>query len=140
MNNQETRWIQRFENYSTALAQLTKAVELTKTRDLSDLEKQGLIQGFEYTHELAWKTLKDFFYSKGNTEIYGSKDSIRQAFQYGLILEGEIWMDMIANRNKTSHTYNQATAEEIVSSILNDYYDEFIGLRNKLNEMKQNEL
>lgn len=74
-------------------------------RELSVLEEQGLIQSFEYTHELAWKTLKDFLIDRGNEGIYGSKDAVRASFQTGLIEEGEIWMDMIGSRNDTYHTY-----------------------------------
>ena len=59
-NNDDIRWIQRFDNYQRALDALQEAVELSQQRALSKLEQQGLIQGFEFTHELAWKTLKDF--------------------------------------------------------------------------------
>lgn len=136
MENKDIRWIQRFSNYSKALVQFKSAVELAKQRELSELEKQGLIQAFEYTHELAWKTLKDFLTERGNKDIYGSKDASREAFKYGLINDGEIWMDMIKSRNKTSHTYNEETVIEIVKVILNDYYVEFENLRKKLNELK----
>lgn len=57
MENKDIRWIQRFSNYKKALSQLKEAVDLLSIRELSRLEKQGLIQAFEYTHELAWKTL-----------------------------------------------------------------------------------
>ncbi len=136
MKNKDIRWIQRFDNYSKALTQLKSAVELAKERMLSELEKQGLIQEFEYTHELAWKTIKDFLNEKGNKEIYGSKDAIREAFKYGLLKNGEIWMDMIKSRNDSSHTYNEETANEIAEAILNYYYAEFEKLFNKLTELK----
>jgi nucleotidyltransferase substrate binding protein (TIGR01987 family) len=132
MENKDIRWIQRFNNYCKALSQLENAVLLSKERELSNLEEQGLIQSFEYTHELAWKTLKDFLNDKGNNEIYGSKDATREAFKYDLIINGEIWMDMISSRNKTSHTYNEETANSIVLAIITDYYQEFINLKNKL--------
>ena len=136
MKNKDIRWIQRFDNYSKALTQLKSAVELAKERMLSELEKQGLIQAFEHTHELAWKTIKDFLNEKGNKEIYGSKDAIREAFKYGLLKNGEIWMDMIKSRNDSSHTYNEETANEIAEAILNYYYAEFEKLFNKLTELK----
>ena len=136
MKNKDIRWIQRFDNYSKALAKLKSAVELAKERELSELEKQGLIQAFEYNHELAWKTVKDFLNEKGNKEIYGSKDAIREAFKYGLLKNGEIWMDMIKSRNDSSHTYNEETANEIVDAILNYYYAEFEKLFDKLTELK----
>lgn len=139
MENNDIRWIQRFNNYSKALDQLLKAVDLAETRDLSDLEEQGLIQAFEFTHELAWKTIKDFLNHRGNSEIYGSKDTIREAFKYGLVIEGEIWMDMIKNRNRASHTYNEETAKEIINAILNDYHIEFVKLQNTLLNLKSKE-
>jgi len=128
------RWQQRFSNYKKALQQLGEAVALSNTRELSDLEKQGLIQAFEYTHELAWSTLKDFLEHKGQKDIYGSRDASRKAFQLGIIEDGEVWMDMIQSRNKTSHTYNRETAEEIVTAVTTHYYELFISLAEKLEE------
>jgi len=136
MKNKDVRWIQRFDNYVKALSQLEAAVELSKERKLSNLEKQGLIQAFEYTHELAWKTMKDFLNDRGNSGIFGSKDATRETFKYGLIEEGEIWMDMIKSRNNTSHTYNEETADEIAKAIINDYYIEFEKLNKKLAALK----
>ena len=82
----DIRWQQRFSNYQKALAQLNRFV----TRpDLNELEEQGLIQCFEYTHELAWKTLRDFLENSGNTAIFGSKDATREAFKLGLLEDGE---------------------------------------------------
>ena len=136
MENLDIRWIQRFDNYTKALTQLKSAVELANERDLSELEKQGLIQSFEYTHELAWKTIKDFLNEKGNKEIYGSKDATREAFKYELIDDGEIWMDMIKSRNDTSHTYNEETANEIAREIKNYYFSAFEILFEKLTSLK----
>lgn len=136
----DIRWIQRFDNFKKALAQLNRAVKLSEQRKLSELEEQGLIQSFEYTHELAWKTLKDFLNYKGNNEIYGSKDATKEAFTYGLISNGDIWMQMIQSRNKTSHTYNQETAIEISSAILVDYFDCFNALEYTLTALKIKEL
>ena len=104
---QDVRWEQRFDNYQRALDQLNEAADIAKQRAFSDLEKQGLIQGFEYTYELAWKTLKDFLEYRGQTEILGSKDAFRKAFSLGVLEEGEVWMDMIKSRNRTAHTYNK---------------------------------
>jgi len=136
MKNMDIRWIQRFNNYTKALLKLKNAVVLSGERDLSELEEQGLIQVFEYTHELAWKTLKDFLNDRGNKEIFGSKDASREAFKYGLIEEGEIWMNMISSRNNSSHTYNEETAKEIIEAILNTYYIEFEKLKQKLSVLK----
>ncbi|SHG55413.1 nucleotidyltransferase substrate binding protein, HI0074 family [Salegentibacter echinorum] len=133
MEPEEKRWQQRFQNYKKALQQLENAVELAKKRKLSELEMQGLIQSFEYTHELAWKTIKDFLKEKGNFDIYGSRDATRQAFGYGLIKNGETWINMILSRNKTSHTYNEETAKDIVLEIRSHYFKEFKYLEDKFN-------
>jgi len=130
----DIRWQQRFSNYKKALHQLGEAVALSKNRELSDLEKQGMIQAFEYTHELAWTTLKDFLEFKGQRDIYGSKDASRKAFQLNIVEDGEGWMDMIQSRNKTSHTYNKETAEEIVAAVTTGYYILFLNLEEKLGE------
>ncbi len=129
---QDIRWQQRFYNYNRALLELGEAVELSQIRKLTKLESQGLIQVFEYTHELAWKTLKDFIEERGNSQIFGSKDATREAFALDLISQGEVWMSMVNSRNQTSHTYDESTAQQIVTLILNDYYPQFKLLREKL--------
>ena len=137
----DIRWHQRFSNYKKALIQLQDAVQLSQQRELTPLEKQGLIQSFEYTHELAWKTLKDFLQYRGSTEeIYGSKDVSRQAFANGIISDGETWMSMVKSRNLTSHTYDEETVEKIVDVILGSYIFEFEKLEEKLDSLKQEEL
>ncbi len=126
----DIRWKQRYANYRKALGQLRKFVE---KGNLSELEKQGLIKAFEYTYELAWNTMKDFLIYKGQAgDIYGSRDAIRRAFATGLITDGDGWMDMLQSRNKTSHTYNEETAEEIARAVLVRYYPLFMELREKL--------
>ena len=140
MENKDIRWVQRFSNYQKALNQLKEAVKLMETRDLSNLEKQGMIQAFEYTHELAWKTLKDFLKSRGNTEIYGSRDATREAFQLGLIEDGELWMKMIQSRNLTSHIYDESTAEEMIRLISELYFGAFEKLQIKMNDLYKDEV
>lgn len=115
------RWKQRLNNYNNVYMQLQAAVQLAQQRSLSDLEKQGLIQAFEFTHELAWNVMKDYFLFQGNPDITGSRDAVREAFSNGLILSGEGWMEMIASRNKTSHTYNLQVANDIVEKITSHY-------------------
>lgn len=139
MSTEDIRWIQRFNHFLKALSQLKEAVELAQQRPLSKLEEQGLIQAFEFTHELAWNTLKDFLESRGVQNLYGSKDATREAFKTGLIKNGEAWMDMIHSRNLTSHTYDEVTAAQIVSAIRNTYFAEFEALRIKLEERKREE-
>lgn len=125
---QDIRWKQRFSNFLKALQTLDEAYALTQTRALSRLEQQGLIQSFEFTHELAWNVLKDYLIDQGIAGLIGSKDATRGAFKNGLIAEGDDWMRMIADRNLTSHTYDQATAQAIAENILTRYYPAFKAL------------
>lgn len=134
---EDIRWIQRFNNYKNALKQLNDGVDLFRTRELSILEEQGLIQSFEYTHELAWNVLKDFLEYRGNTSIYGSRDASREAFSYGLINNGDTWMTMIKSRNKTTHTYNRETAKEIVNYITQEYIEEFNNLKEQMKKLAE---
>lgn len=118
MDNQDIRWIQRLTHFRRALEKLRDAVQLAKQRPLSELEQQGPIQAFAYTHELAWKTLKDFLESRGVRNLYGSRDTTREAFKQGLLENGEVWMKMIESRNLTSHTYNESVAQQVVDAVL----------------------
>ncbi|WP_067584405.1 nucleotidyltransferase substrate binding protein [Endozoicomonas ascidiicola] len=129
---EDIRWIQRFDNYQKALEALKEAVELSQQRQLTRLEQQGLIQGFEFTHELAWKTLKDFLIYRGVQGIIGSRDAVRVAFREGIITEGELWMEMLKSRNLTSHTYREEVANEIAGKILKPYFNAFSELNKTL--------
>lgn len=139
MTGMDIRWIQRFNNYNKAFSSLSAAVQLAGQRDLSKLEEQGLIQAFEYTHELAWNTLKDFLENRGVKNLYGSKDTTRQAFKAGLIVNGDTWMQMIESRNLTTHTYDEATAAKIVAAIIHSYFAEFERLQVKMEALKKEE-
>jgi len=122
MTNADIRWQQRLNNFSKVVQQLDEAIELMHQRDLSKLEKQGVIQGFEYSYELGWNTLKDFLVWQGIEGIVGSRDCIREAFSKGLISDGQGWMRMLADRNRTSHTYNEETAEAILLNIRQQHH------------------
>lgn len=137
--SEDVRWIQRFSNLKKAFAQLKDAVELSETRELSNLEKQGLIQAFEYTHELAWKTLKDFLESKGVMGLIGSKDTAKEAFKLGIIEDGETWMGMIISRNETSHTYDEGRVAAVTDAITGRYFAAFEALVAKLDELAAKE-
>ncbi|MDR2471049.1 MAG: nucleotidyltransferase substrate binding protein, partial [Treponema sp.] len=93
------------------------------TRPLTDLEKQGTIQGFEFTFELAWNVMKDYLEEQGITDIIGSKGAVRHAFNKKIIDDGQVWMDMIRDRNISSHSYDEKTAEDLVAVINNTYYN-----------------
>lgn len=134
---QDIRWKQRFNNYLKALQTLDEAAALAQTRALSKLEQQGLIQSFEFTHELAWNVLKDYLTDKGIVGLIGSRDATRSAFKNGLIDQGEAWMEMIADRNLTSHTYDQETAQTIATHILGRYYPAFKSMAEKFSALYQ---
>ena len=121
----DVRWKQRFNNYINAFQSLSRAVELAEQRDLTELEEQGLLQGFEFTHELSWKVLKDYMEYQGTQNFIGSRDTTRRAFQLGLVSDGEVWMDMIQARNLTSHTYAQEVARLVAHDIVQRFYPAF---------------
>jgi len=128
---QDIRWKQRFENFQRALKQLSLAMDLKAQRPLSDLEQQGLIQGFEFTHELAWNVLKDYLEMEGIQGLIGSRSTAREAFKRGLVVDGAVWMDMIEKHNLSSHTYNQTVALTIVEAIAERYYPAFCELQQR---------
>jgi len=122
---EDIRWKQRFDNFQRVFLELEEAVLLSQKRSLSKLENQGLIQGFEYTHELAWNMIKDYLEEQGIFGLIGSKNTIREAFKLGILKEGEIWMNMIQSRNQTSHTYNTTLADQVVYDIIHKYFYQF---------------
>jgi len=139
MKNQDIRWVQRFQNFKKAFHQLSDGAALAQQRGLSELERQGLIQAFEFTHELAWNTLKDFLEARGAANLFGSKDVTRQAFASGLIENGGIWMEMIQSRNKSTHTYDFKTAEAIAGAITSSYRPEFEKFQKRFEELEREE-
>ncbi len=104
---------------------------------LDEIIKEGLIQRFEYTHELAWNVMKDYAAYQGNPNVGGSRDATREAFQLKLISNGEVWMDMIGSRNKSSHTYNEETADEIYFKIIKKYYAAFLEFQKNMQIKKK---
>ncbi len=140
MSNEDIRWIQRFNNYRKALARLGEAVALAEERDLSDLEQQGLIQGFEFTFDLAWKTLQDYLrHHKRPNDNGGPNVIIEQALADGIIKGDEVWKAMKKSRDLTSHSYDGETADDIAENILDAYHGLFIQLETRLQLEKINE-
>ena len=131
------RWLERFEKFKKALGQLKSAKELYEQRELTELEKQGFIQVFEYTFDLSWNLIRDYFIYQGITEIRGSRDAFRLAFKYGIVEDGELWMEMIQARNLTSHTYDEKMAEELLGEIIRRYYPAFERLRSKFEDIRK---
>lgn len=147
----DIRWQQRFSNFTKTLKKFTEAIdyinlELKKEIKensfggsvLEEIIKEGLIQRFEYTYEMAWNVMKDYAYYQGNTEIGGSRDAIRFAFSTKLIADGDLWMDMIKSRIRTSHTYDEKIANEIFLKIINDYHDAFIKFHESMSKKLTN--
>jgi len=128
---QDIRWKQRFSNYQKAYLQLQQAVEKYDSRTESII-KEGVIQRFEFTHELAWKVMKDFLVYEGYQNITGSRSATRQAFNIELIEKGQIWMDMIESRNRTIHTYQESILEVEFEKVINDYYVCFSAFSKKM--------
>jgi nucleotidyltransferase substrate binding protein (TIGR01987 family) len=134
--DEDIRWKQRFQNYQKALATMKSAMELAAARELSDLEKQGVIQGFEFTFEMAWNVMKDYLEEQGINGIIGSKNAIRHAFNKGLIDDGEVWMEMVKGRNLASHSYDQEIAERLLKKIRESFYSLFVAFEEKMNSLE----
>jgi len=134
---EDIRWKQRFDNYLKALQTLSDAAALASERDLTKLEEQGVIQSFEFTHELAWNVLKDYLEYQGVRDVVGSRGAVREAFRNALIEDGETWMTMIRDRNLSSHTYDQNTAREIVERILKAHHPAFLKMAAKFSALHE---
>ena len=129
-NLKEIRWKQRFENFDKSYKLLKKYSNQEIT---TELERAGIIQFFEMTFELAWKVLKDYLESEGYM-VKSPRETVKQAFQKGLIDNGHIWIDALSNRNLTTHTYDEELATKMTSEILNAYLPELDKLYNKLSK------
>jgi nucleotidyltransferase substrate binding protein (TIGR01987 family) len=131
---QDIRWKQRFSNYEKALAQLAEAIENNGENPI-DIIKEGIIQRFEFTHELAWKVLKDYLEYEGFQNISGSRTTTREAFNKGLIENGQAWMDMIESRNLTVHTYQEKILQVEFKKIIDSYFSLFNDLKTKMKSL-----
>lgn len=142
-NNLDIRWEQRLLNYRKALVKLSKAVQILRplvdcTEDLDDideLQREGLIHRFEYTQELAWQVMADYAKYQGYQDIKGSRDAFRYALKNNLIDSAD-WMKTIIDRNRTSHTYNETTAQEVMSDIIHIYHDLFLKFEKTMEELR----
>lgn len=130
--------INKYNSYKTALERLIEAIELYQ-KDEHPILLDGTIQRFEFTVELAWKLIKEYLEYEKIGEFNSPKATIKKAFELELIDDGEIWLDMLDDRNLTSHTYDEAVAEEIYENIVNKYKEQLIKLENKIKEVIENE-
>jgi nucleotidyltransferase substrate binding protein (TIGR01987 family) len=129
--DEDIRWQQRFANYEKALGQLTEGIE-QNIDTTSNLIKEGIIQRFEFTHELAWKVMKDFLMYEGFKDVMGSRSATKEAFNKDLLENGQSWMDMIESRNKTVHTYDEKILEEEYQKIVSIYFPLLVKFKNKM--------
>ena len=136
MENTDIRWVQRYSNFRKALAKMSEAIDIVAEKydwqdSIDELLKEGLIQRFEYTHELAWKVMKDYAEYQGYTDIQGSRDAFRKSLEMGIIDDAR-WMDSIRDRNLTSHNYDDQTAQSILCAIINVYAPLFNAFEGKM--------
>lgn len=134
IRKKDIRWVQRFSNYKKALKKLGDAISKNDEEEMSDLEKEGLIQRFEYTFELGWKTLQDLFYHKGYQDISGPNPVLKQALLDGYIKGEKGWREMKNARDLSTHTYDENTANKIASKIMEEFYDLLLVLRRRLDK------
>ena len=116
--DKDIRWKQRFQNFEKALRLLETSKKIAKP---SDTERAGLIQFFEVSFELAWKTLKDYLESQG-FQVNSPRETIKQAFQMNLLEDGHAWMEILDNRNLTAHTYDEAISLKVEHLIKEKYF------------------
>ncbi len=139
----DIRWRQRLDNYKKAYKKLLIAAEKVKDcsdcdEDMKELVNEGLIQRFEYTHELAWNVMKDYEAYQGYNDIRGSRDAIRKALAIGLI-DNPLWLETIVDRNRTSHNYDESVANEVQQIIVNDYIPLFTDLLEVMEKIESEE-
>ena len=129
-NLKEIRWKQRFENFDKSYKLLNKYAKQPIT---TELERAGIIQFFEMTFELAWKVLKDYLEAQEYL-VKSPRETVKQAFQIGLIDNGHVWMDALSNRNLTTHTYDEELANKMTNEIITMYLPELDKMYEKLSK------
>ena len=133
----DIRWKQRFTNYSKALKQLESAVNKYADTEI-DIIKEGIVQRFEFTHELAWKLMQDILQEEGFTDIIGSRTATKTAFNRNLINDGDTWLEMIKSRNITVHTYDEKILSQEFKKIVVLYLPLFIQFKQRVEKLCQN--
>ena len=124
------RYEQRLKDFENAFIKLKEG---TQKENPDDLEIDGVLQRFEFTFELAWKTLKDYMEYQGFSNKIGSpREIIQQAFKHGLIEDGETWIKMMLSRNALSHLYDENTSRKIYEEIKKQYIELLETLMEKL--------
>ncbi|WP_386687240.1 nucleotidyltransferase substrate binding protein [Lonepinella sp. MS14437] len=143
MDQKIIRLKQRFEHYKNALARLSEAIEkcdeVIQKIDgvIENIVQESIIQRFEFTHELAWKLMKDILQYEGEVDILGSRSATRIAFNRGLIEQGEVWMDMVETRNLTAHTYNISLLNQEFEKITTQYFPLLLQFEQRVEKLCQ---
>lgn len=119
---QDIRWKQRYENLQSAYQRLQHAVQANAQTPNNDLIQMALIKAFEMTFELSWKTMKDYLKYNG-IDVKLPREVIKQAFANDIIIDGQLWIDMLEDRNLMAHTYDEARALKAVNHICLRYMD-----------------
>ncbi len=132
MEGQQSNWKDKRENFGKALATLTR---FAARPNIDEMEQAGLIKGFEFTFELAWKTLQALFDARGFKEVRGPRPVLAQALKDGFLLEAKVWEDMIDTRNMSSHVYRQALADESEENIRARYLEHLTDLHTRLSAL-----
>lgn len=130
---QDIRWKQRFENLQSAYQLLQEAIEESKLTPDSKLIRVALIKAFEMTFELSWKTMKDYLVFNG-IDVKFPRDIIKQAFANDMITDGQLWIDMLEDRNLMTHTYDEERAQEAIEHICQRYLEALAQLHQYLLE------
>ena len=132
----DIRWKQRLDNFSRSLKHLEEAVEIEMP---SIVQKAGVIQFFEISFELGWKTLKDYLEAEGFYEIKSPKSTLKKAFEIGVLKNGHLWLEALQSRDLAAHTYDDAKAEEIYELICHSYFPLLEELKSKLESIGEKE-
>ena len=123
-SNKDIRWIQRFHNFDRAFLLLRSALEERGLEQMSEQEKEGLIQRFEYSYELAWKTMKDYLEEQGTIiNPVTPRNVIKEAFSAQIIADGQVWVDMMLHRNLLAYTYDFSKFKEVLDAVVERYLD-----------------
>ena len=123
--------LQKIDNYINALAQLEQAVAIYQKSQQDALYRDGLIQRFEFTVELAWKSIKEYLEDQGSiiSSISSPRAILKEGYAAGMILDGESWNDILTARNITSHVYDEKTAIGVANQICNEFLPPLQALR-----------
>lgn len=128
-------WHERLNTYRNAVTRLAEVIDISRQRKLTQIECDSLIKRFEFSFEMGWKLLMSYEKDNGVTDLHGSRDTIRQAYRLSLIDNGEAWLEMVDDRNNTSHLYDEEMTVDIADDIIHTYYPLFVELQKKMEEL-----